>query len=57
MAEPEVQIAAGDDDVVMQGDDANAGDEVPETGTVAEDAGAADEPGVDKNAPRVTFAE
>lgn len=57
MAEPEVQIAAGDDDVVMEGDDTNAADEVPESGTVAEDAGTADEPGVDKNEPRATFAE
>ena len=59
MADPEVQITIGDDDVEMQGDDANATDEVPETGVSAEEAAAAaaDEASEDKNAPRLTFAE
>lgn len=57
MADPEVQIAIGDDDVEMQGDDANAIDEVPETGVPAEDEAAVAAEEVDKNAPRLTFAE
>lgn len=57
MADPEVQIAIGDDDVEMQGDDPNAIDEVPETGVAAEEEAAAAAEEVDKNAPRLTFAE
>lgn len=56
MADPEVQIAIGDDDVEMQGDDANAIDEVPETGVLEEETTAVSEE-VDKNAPRLSFAE
>lgn len=56
MADPEVQIAIGDDDVEMQGDDGNAIDEVPETGVSAEEEAAGADEG-DKNAPRLTFAE
>lgn len=62
MADPEVQIAIGNDDVLMQGDDNNAIDEVAETGVPEDEAGAAaeedaDHPGEDKNAPKLTFAE
>ena len=57
MADPEVQIAIGDDDVEMQGDDANAIDEVPETSAPAGDDAALAAEEVDKNAPRLTFAE
>lgn len=56
MADPEIQIAIGDDDVEMQGDDSNAIDEVPETAE-EEAAAAAEDGSEDKNAPKLTFAE
>lgn len=59
MADPQVHIAIGDEDVDMQGDDAHAIDEVPETGVSPEDeaAAAVEEVSEDKNAPKLTFAE
>lgn len=57
MAEPEVRIVTGDD-IEMQGEDTEAIGEIPETGAAAEqEAGVDDDLGLDKNAPRVTFAE
>lgn len=59
MADPEVQIAIGDDDVLMQGDGTNVIDEVPETGVPAEEEAeaAAEEAAEDKVAPKLSFAE
>ena len=56
MADPEVQIAIGDDDVEMQGDEANAIEGPATSAPAGADAALAAEE-VDKNAPRLTFAE
>lgn len=60
MADPEVRILTGDDDVYMQGGEDGNEVEVAETGAQNEDEGAKDAGAVDGEyggAPRATFIE